>query len=175
MNRNALLARALAFAVDWLAIAAWGGALFGLVLLVTSGEPSAPANPWLGQAIGFAAMTAPVCLYFAFSESSRWQASLGKRALGLSVSSESGARLGFRSALLRNAAKFAPWELGHAVAQQAAHSGEAGLAPWVWLLAGASFALPAWWMGAILASGRAPYDRWARARVERVRERDRGA
>jgi hypothetical protein len=63
----------------------------------------------------------------------------GKRMLGLVVSGETGDRLAFGSALLRNGVKFVPWEFGHTVA--------------------------VWWLIAMMATGRTPYDRWASARV----------
>lgn len=161
--------RALAFALDWLLIALWGGALFGAVMLASGGQPQPPGSPWSAQGIGLVAMTIPVCPYFAWSESSAAQASFGKRVLGLVVRGASGERLAFGRALLRNALKLAPWECGHTLAQQAIHSGDAGIAPWVWAPAIVAFAGPLWWMGSILASGRAPYDRWTHARVQMAR------
>ena len=55
----------------------------------------------------------PVWAYFSQSESSRWQATLAKRLLGLRVTTLDGRRLGFGRALLRTAFKLAPWELTH--------------------------------------------------------------
>ena len=48
-------------------------------------------------------------LYFAFMESSSWQATLGKRALGIIVTDESGDRLSFGRATGRYWAKFFSW------------------------------------------------------------------
>ncbi len=162
-----LLPRLLAFLVDWLVIAAWGGLLFGGVMLLTGGTPPRLSGPWSAQGIGFVGMTLPVVLYFALAESSSTRASLGKRALGLAVVRDTGGRLPFRASLLRTAIKLAPWELGHTVAQQAAWSGEAGVPVWVWVPMAASFLGPVWWALSIAARGRAPYDRWAAARVVR--------
>ena len=89
-----------------------------------------------------------------------WQA-----ILGLVVSRETGERLLFGSALLRNAVKFVPWEFGHTLAQQAAFSGEAGFPAWVWGPATVALVGPLWWLVAMIATGRTPYDRWASARV----------
>jgi uncharacterized RDD family membrane protein YckC len=143
----------------------WSGMVFGTVMIATSGHPSRPENPWKAQAIGFISMTLPVTLYFAFCESSAMRATFGKRALALVVVQEGGGRLLFRSALLRNAAKFVPWEFGHTLALQAAYSGEGSFPAWLW--APAAFALvgPVWWVVSIIATGRTPYDRWASARV----------
>lgn len=164
------LRRVLAFAGDWFVVAAWGGALFGLVMFVTAGQPTPPPSPWVGQVIGFLAMTAPVTLYFAAFESSAFQATPGKRLLGLRVLDERGERLHFGHALLRNGLKFVPWEAGHTVAQQAFYSGETGLPAWVLLFAVISFAGPLWWLGALATTGRTPYDRWSGAQVLRRTE-----
>jgi uncharacterized RDD family membrane protein YckC len=170
MNRNQVadaFRRVLAFAVDWLLIVLWGGVLFGAVMLATGGSPPRLESPWAAEGMGLLTMTIPVTLYFALCESSAWRGSLGKWVLGLAVHGESGAPLSFRPALLRNAVKFVPWELGHMVAQQAVTSGDKGIPAWVWVPAVVALAGPVWWLVAIFATGRAPYDRLARARVGR--------
>ena len=164
-ERAIVVRRLLAFAVDWLVVVLWGGVLFAAVMMATGGHPPRPENPWKAQVIGFLTMTGPVTLYFALCESSAWRASLGKRVLGLVVTSETGERLAFGSALLRNAIKFVPWEFGHTVAQQAAFSGEGGFAAWVWGPATVALVGPVWWLVALIETGRTPYDRWASARV----------
>jgi len=173
MKERAIAVRRLfAFAVDWLVMLLWGGVLFGAVMIATSGHPPRPDNPWIAQAIGLLTMTVPVTLFFALCESSAFRASLGKRALGLVVSSDTGERLAFASALRRNAIKFVPWELGHTVAQQAVFSGEGGFPAWVWGPAIVALAGPVWWLVSIIATGRAPYDRWALARVLRSADQE---
>jgi uncharacterized RDD family membrane protein YckC len=166
-ERVVVLLRLCAFSVDWLLIALWGGALFGVVMFASGGSPPRPDSPWQAQGIGFVTMTLPVVLYFAVCESSVMRASVGKRVLGLVVTDETGARLSFRSAFLRNAIKFAPWEFGHTVAQQAVFSGEAGFATWVWVPAAIAFICPVLWVAGIVVRGRAPYDDLARTRVGR--------
>jgi RDD family len=166
-TRTIAVRRSLAFALDWLVVVLWGGILFGAVMIATNGKPPRPENPWVAQAIGLLTVTLPVTLYFAFSECSAWQASLGKRALGLVVSRETGERLSLPSALLRNAVKFVPWECGHTLAQQAVFSGEGGFPAWVWGPAAVAFVGPVWWLVAMFATGRTPYDRWTAARVAR--------
>ena len=164
-ERAIAVRRLLAFAMDWVVVALWGGALFGAVMIATDGSPPRPDNPWKAQGIGLLMMTLPVTLYFALCESSAMRASLGKRVLGLVVSRETGERLEFRSALLRNAVKFVPWECGHTVAQQAAFSGDGGLPAWVWGPAIVALVGPLWWLIAIVVTGPTPYDRLAVARV----------
>ena len=157
--------RSLAFAIDWVVVVLWGGVLFGGVMVATGGNPPRPASPWTAQGIGLLTMTLPVTLYFAFFESAATRGTLGKRILGLAVSRETGGRLPFASAFLRNGLKFIPWEFGHMVAQQAAFSGDGGLPTWVWGPAIVAFGGPVWWLVAMMATGRTPYDRWAGARV----------
>ena len=157
--------RLLAFALDWLVIALWGGVLFGTVMVATGGNPPPPTNAWMAQGIGFSTMTLPVTLYFALCESSAVRASLGKRILGLVVTRDTGERLPFGSALVRNGVKFVPWEFGHMVAQQVVFSGEAGLPTCVWGAVIVAFGGPVWWLITMMATGRTPYDRWAGARV----------
>jgi RDD family len=167
-NKRAIaVRRSLAFALDWLVVVLWGGMLFGAVMIATNGNPPRPENPLAAQAIGLLTMTVPVTLYFALCDSSAWRASLGKRALGLVVSRETGERLPLRSALLRNAVKFVPWECGHTLAQQAAFSGEGGFPAWVWGPAAVALVGPVWWLVAMFTTGRTPYDRWTSARVAR--------
>jgi uncharacterized RDD family membrane protein YckC len=62
--------------------------------------------PMLGLAIRIAMISAVIqWLYFALSESSSWQATLGKKALGLSVTDLEGRRIGFGRATGRYFAK----------------------------------------------------------------------
>lgn len=166
--RSTGIRRILAFAVDWLVIAAWGGLLFGAVMLFAGGDPPRPSGPWKAQAIGFIAMTVPVTLYFALMESSPRGATLGKRVLDLRVTSAAGERLPVSRTLLRNIIKFIPWEFGHLVAQQAMFSSDAGMPAWVWVPVAISMLGPLWWVVSVLASGRTPYDRLAGTRVIRA-------
>ncbi|MEE4302748.1 MAG: RDD family protein [Wenzhouxiangella sp.] len=160
--------RLAAFCIDWCVIAAWGGLLFTFVML-SGGAFDGPAGPWTGQLLGLATMTVPVVLYFSLAESSVMQASLGKRALGLRVTGGQGGRLGFSSALGRNLVKFAPWEFGHMLAQQAVFSGEAGMPAWTILPAMIAFVGPLLWLIELFRTGRTPYDRLSGSRVLRRR------
>ena len=59
-------------------------------------------------------ISAPVWLYFSLMESSRWQATIGKRLLGLCViDAASSSKVSFGQAALRTVIKLAPWELAH--------------------------------------------------------------
>jgi uncharacterized RDD family membrane protein YckC len=173
-ERAVAVRRLLAFAVDWLVLVLWGGVIFGAVMIATGGKPPKLESPWTGQVMSFLIMTVPFTLYFALCESSAMQASLGKRTLGLVVSRETGGRVSFGSALLRNAVKFTPWEFGHTVVWQAVFAGEAGFPAWVWGPATIAFVGPVWWLVAIFATGRPPYDRWASAQVGRSPKHESG-
>ena len=106
--------RILAYLVDY-------GLLFGVLialqlLLYRVGrgfpydwlETSMQIELWVWSSISF-----PAWLYFALSESSPRQATLGKRLLGLRVTDLQGDRIGFGRALLRTVIKLLPWELTH--------------------------------------------------------------
>lgn len=59
-------------------------------------------------------LTLPVWLYFALTEGSAWQASVGKKVRGLQVSQvDTGERLTWGQSLWRSGIKFLPWELAH--------------------------------------------------------------
>ncbi len=111
--------RVAAYLLDYLVIAAYLALLTGAS--VASGASrrldfALSGNPAMGQLVAFVALTLPVMLYFAVSEASQWQGTLGKRALKLRVAAHgAGGRLSFRRTLLRAALKFAPWELAHTV------------------------------------------------------------
>lgn len=160
--------RLLAFAFDWLVVALWGSLVFGSVLILTGGPPPRPAGPWSGQAVGFVTMTVPVTLYFVLFESSRWRASPGKRAVGLAVSTGSGASPSVFRSCLRNAIKFVPWECGHTLAQQAAFAGGGEFSPWLYGPVAVAVAGPVWWLTALVVTGQTPYDRWTDTRVTRT-------
>ncbi len=157
--------RLVAFGVDWLVIALWGGALFGAVMVLSGGHVPSFSSPWTGQAIGFATMTVPVTLYFAISESSRAQASVGKRLLRLRVTTMSGGRLPLARSLLRSCVKFVPWECGHVVPYQTIYAGDDQVSVWVWGIAVVSLGLALMWVLTVLLRNRTPYDAWSGASV----------
>ena len=108
-----------AFLLDYLIIAAY------LVLLVSIsvGLGSGPlrgvframfADPNISEFSAFLLLVLPVILYFALFERSSWQATWGKRKMGLRVVDRHGVRLSLPRSLLRSLLKFVPWELTHA-------------------------------------------------------------
>lgn len=111
--------RLLAFALDYIIISAYLVVLVsvGVVIARTGAGPGFRAlfsNPNSAELTAFLLLVLPVLLYFALFESSRWQATWGKRVLGLRVVTTDGGHVGFLRALWRNALKLIPWELTHA-------------------------------------------------------------
>lgn len=112
--------RIAAWMLDYLVIAAYLIVLAAasLGLLATAAGPAlnaALARPFTAELVGFLVLTTPVVLYFALLESSKRQATLGKRVLGIVVAGPAGRRLTVGRALLREAVRFLPWELSHAI------------------------------------------------------------
>lgn len=110
--------RVKALGVDYLFIAAYlivlTGSIWGLRLTRLRGLLAnlygAPSSAQLTDSLLF---DIPVMLYFALLESSAWQATPGKRRIGLRVVTESGQRVGLPRALGRIILKFLPWEIAH--------------------------------------------------------------
>ena len=112
-----LRARAAAFGLDYLVIAAYLIVVVGagVLLRLVAQELSTVifSNPLLGELTGFVLLTLPVTLYFALSERSAAGATWGKRRMRLRVVTVDGQRLGPARSLLRSGLKFVPWELSH--------------------------------------------------------------
>lgn len=121
MNKNKLTdigRRMVAYAVDVL--------LIFVIFLLTQTFILAPVRNLLGskwltsglqlELYVLATISVPTWCYFAISEYSSWQATVGKRLLGLKVSDLAGHRIGFYQALLRTVIKLLPWELAHLIA-----------------------------------------------------------
>jgi uncharacterized RDD family membrane protein YckC len=112
--------RVAAWMLDYLVILAYLIALTA-ASLVTQRSPvasvfsSALKNPITAELVGFLTLTGPVILYFAITEASAWQATLGKRALRIVVVGPGGARLPFGRAIVREAVRFLPWEMAHSL------------------------------------------------------------
>lgn len=162
--------RFLAFGIDWLVMAVWAGIIFGIVMLGFSGQPPRLSGPWHSQAVGFLAMTLPIILYFSLFEASSWQATLGKRIMSLRVVDTDSVHTSFSTILLRNIVKFAPWELGHLVANQAIFSSTSSLPAWVYVPMFFAFALPLWWIISIYYRGSSPYDQITNTRIVSEKE-----
>ncbi len=175
-QRNLALRRLLAFLVDYgvmvLFVAVVSGAGFAIrsQLGVTSSMPTTFQQKLLAEALVFAGVILPIMLYFAVSESSRWQATIGKRVLRLQVTDDHGGRPRLLRTLLRAVVKFAPWELAHTGIWHVPGTpfvSEPGAFSWVTWIAALLLAL--WWFASIwIGDGRTPYDRIAGTVVTRV-------
>lgn len=105
-----------AFALDYMIILLY---LITITLLGWLVNSLSGLNQWLfaervrAQLTGFLLLTLPISLYFALAESSAWQATWGKRKVGLKVTDYNGERISLWRSLARTALKFIPWELSH--------------------------------------------------------------
>lgn len=103
--------RLAAFAIDCGLLAAYAGILFTLSPFL---KPLFTNSPYIAELTGFLLLTFPFALYCTICESSKWCATVGKRAVKLHVTdNNTGKRIRFSRSLLRNAIKFLPWELAH--------------------------------------------------------------
>ena len=162
--------RMLAFALDYLVIAAYALGLAGVSLLAGARLPrSLWATPASRDAVAFVTVVLPVILYFALQEGSARQATWGKRRLGLRVTGLDGGQLSLGRALVRSGAKFLPWQIAHTCLFHIPGWPLAPAAPPAWVLAG--FGLV--WLLVITylallgfsRSHRTPYDRLAGSQV----------
>lgn len=106
------LRRLAAQGLDLFVIAGWA-LVAGLVAWVLSAADIRLDDPYLADAVAFATLVAPSAITFALFESSRWQATPGKRRMGLVVVDAGSQRISHSRALSRSAVKFLPWQMGH--------------------------------------------------------------
>jgi uncharacterized RDD family membrane protein YckC len=111
--------RTAAFLLDYLVIAAYIIVLIAVSVLLGFGPLRQTfqvlfANPNSSEISAFLLLVLPVILYFALFESSAWQATWGKRKVGLRVTNTHGERLSLARSLVRSLIKFLSWELTHA-------------------------------------------------------------
>jgi uncharacterized RDD family membrane protein YckC len=108
-----------AFLLDYLIIAAY----IALLVIMSVGLGFGPlrraframfADPTISEFSAFLLLVLPVIMYFALLEHSSWQATWGKRKMGLQVIDTHGARLSLPRSLVRSLLKFVTWELTHA-------------------------------------------------------------
>lgn len=83
-----------------------------LIRLINAGPSPTGAQVHLWV---FATVSVPFWLYYAAWHSSRWQATPGKRLLGLRVTTLAGGRLSFGRALVRAVVMLIPFEVNHVV------------------------------------------------------------
>lgn len=107
--------RTLAFLLDYVLIALYIGVLIAVGVTLGFGPLSGVfrtlfADPTSSEITAFLLLVVLVLLYFALLGCSPWQASWGKRKMGLIVTNSDGDRLSLPRSLLRSLLKFVPWE-----------------------------------------------------------------
>ncbi len=173
-HARGLRPRLLAFALDYLLIAAYATALAAVTFAAATGPLRSIlavllATPASRDAVAFVTIVLPVILYFALQEGSARQGTWGKRRLGLRVTALDGGQLPLGRALLRSTAKFLPWQIAHTCLFHFPGWPLAPAAPPAWVTAG--FVLVWLLVAGYLAmlglskSHRAPYDRLAGSAV----------
>jgi uncharacterized RDD family membrane protein YckC len=151
----------LAWVIDWLCMLVWVLVVAAIsVPLYLAGVISA-LDVRVENVLAFILFIAPITLALAWRESSARQATPGKRARRLIVTTNN-RRVSFRRALLRNALKLAlPWELGHTVAFTLA-AGNGVIPAWIVPVAALTYALPIVYVVTLfVGDGRTLYDRVA--------------
>jgi uncharacterized RDD family membrane protein YckC len=101
--------RLLAYLIDGVVLGTVGGALQAAVALIVQGSSAVPQNggvvPTAASGVWSVIFFVGTWLYFAFMESSPYQATLGKMALGMKVTDVEGNRISFARATGRWFAK----------------------------------------------------------------------
>ena len=116
-NSQTIVRRVAAYFIDvTLLMLVVQGFQWGL-LAVTGGFPfesmAALNNGWIIYGWVLLTVSLPIWAYFVLSEHSHWQATLGKRFLGLQVRSAAGEKASWRQLLGRTVLKLLPWEIFH--------------------------------------------------------------
>lgn len=132
------------------------------------GIARSPDNVWLNQALVILVLTVPIVLYFALSESSRFQGTIGKRLLKVAVVDTNGRRARLKQTAIRAVVKFLPWEFFHTIYWHWEGWPTNPALPTTLQIIALSFGwlLIAWFVVSLfIGSGRTPYDRAARTTV----------
>lgn len=86
----------------------------GSVTVFLSGAPSSQVPPRITmEVIAFSTTVLPSILYFSLQEGGSRQATWGKRRAGLRLRWVAGGPVSYPRAFVRNALKFAPWQIAH--------------------------------------------------------------
>jgi uncharacterized RDD family membrane protein YckC len=158
--------RMAAWAVDWLIISLYAGALVPVGLWLYGNIVR--LSPLDGNVVSFVVLIVPATVWLAAWEASGSGATPGKRLLRLRVRTLQGERPGWRRAVVRNAIKIAlPWELGHTAAFLLADPRTAGSVALIGMVCGVlACGLAAGYVAALfIRHGRTPYDRAAATEV----------
>lgn len=170
-----LKARLLAFLIDYLIIVVYGLCLAGITFLVYNiALGSIPdlintIGPFGTQLIGFITLTLPVGLYFYFTESGKYHASVGKRVLKIKIQNTGNFEVTKKQIAVRTIIKFLPWEFAHTFVHQVVFYSQNNGTPPVWVMVGLTIAnlLPLIYVGMIIfrKDHRGPHDLVAKTLV----------
>jgi uncharacterized RDD family membrane protein YckC len=100
-----------AFALDGVLLALATATLYAIFQATVGAPVEVFAQAWQWKSFLFAMATVPSVIYFTLCESSRRQATPGKRALHVRVVDVYGARISAGRALLRTLVKLLPWDI----------------------------------------------------------------
>lgn len=159
-----------AIALDFLVIAAYAAILAAVSLLLDrlTGFAQRLNSALAVDVLAFLMLILPVILYFSLQEGSPWQATLGKRRMGVEVVDSRGGRLSLGRALLRSAIKFLPWQLAHSAVLQIRYGNDSRSVIVLTILA--QLLVIVYLLSPLLdKQRRAPYDFLAGSRVIRTR------
>lgn len=159
--------RLAAYAIDYVLIAGYIGALYGVVTLIRD-APMA-LDPMLGHAVGMATLSLPIALYFAVMEASSRAGTIGKRVMKLRVVTVDGHRARFSRTFVRAVVKLIPWEIAHAALWRIPGwpSEPADPLVWQWVAFATSLGACAWFVASLFTrAGHTPYDIASRTRIE---------
>ena len=107
--------RVYAFLLDFFVIAIYGIFVVGTISFVFRPyiESLFSSSPVTAELAGFVMITLPVSLYFILCDCSKWQGTLGKKKMGISVVDGFRQRIGIGRSVVRTVIKFLPWEVAH--------------------------------------------------------------
>jgi uncharacterized RDD family membrane protein YckC len=108
-----IVPRLAAYLLDVVVLSAAVAAFHGGIFLARGGPLFEPRGALEWELFLIATVSLPCWCYFAFSEASARQATLGKRVLNLRVVDVYGSRIGLGRSWLRTLVKLAPWECVH--------------------------------------------------------------
>lgn len=149
----------------WMAILAVGSVVVYLALGYYP-DTLGILGPVGSQIVFFFLLTFVVGVYLYRCESGRYQATWGKRRMGLKVVAAAGKQLQRRQILIRTMVKLAPWELAHVFVWQMMWTfyqrGYEAMPPvWVFIGIYAAMAAAILYIVMVLATRRGPHDRLA--------------
>ncbi len=118
VDSQLIFRRVAAYFIDMTLLIIWvQGFQWGLFALTDGGFPFenmvALNNGWIIYGWLFLTVSLPIWFYFALSEHAKWQATLGKRLMGLQVVSVTGGKASWRQLFGRIGLKLLVWETFH--------------------------------------------------------------